>query len=181
MTRTLLALAAALSLSALALPVAHAADAATPADTAASAVAKKKRNASHQALKSEAKAKAVATETVEQMTAGQLDAAHRVLDGVADCEFNQKVTVERGAQDGQFKVSFNKVTYAMVPEETSTGAIRLVDKKAGVVWLQIPIKSMLLNERAGKRMVDLCMQAEQKAATAAMNAAAPAAAASASK
>jgi hypothetical protein len=60
----------------------------------------------------------------------------------------------------------------MVPEETSTGAVRLFDKKAGVVWLQIPAKSMLLNTRAGQRLVDRCTHAEQRAAVGAVSAAA---------
>jgi len=58
-----------------------------------------------------------------------------------------------------------------VPEETTTGALRLEDKKAGIVWLQIPSKSMLMNARIGQRMVDGCMHAEQRAATAAVEAA----------
>ena len=37
--------------------------------------------------------------------------------------------------------------------------------KAGVVWIQIPSKSMLMNAKIGQRMVDSCMQSEQRAAT----------------
>ena len=51
----------------------------------------------------------------------------------------------------------------MVPESTPTGAVRLEDKKAGVVWLQIANKSMLMNAKVGQRMVDACQHAEQRA------------------
>jgi len=171
-----LSLLAALAAALAAVPAARAADAAAAPAAAASApkkvIKKSSPTTSRQQISSQAKGKALATATVEQMTAGQLDAAARVLDGVAECEFGQKIKVERNPQQsGVFKVSYNKLTYTMVPEETTTGAIRLVDKVAGVVWLQIPIKSMLLNERAGRRMVDMCMQSEQKTANAALQAA----------
>ena len=68
----------------------------------------------------------------------------------------------------------------MVPEETSTGAVRLHDRKTGMVWIQIPVKSMLMNSRAGRRMVDACMSPAQREAQAQAEADAAAAAAAAS-
>ena len=56
-----------------------------------------------------------------------------------------------------------KARYTLVPQVTSTGAIRLEDSKAGMVWLQIPAKSMLLNAKAGRREVDNCQHPEQRA------------------
>ena len=129
---------------------------------------------SRQELKSEAKGLALATDTAETISANQLTVAARVLTGKADCEMNQNVDVDAvDGQPGVFKVRFKNASYVMVPEETSTGAVRLFDRKAGVVWLQIPMKSMLLDHRAGQRLVDNCMQSEQRAA---VNAAAAAAA-----
>jgi hypothetical protein len=126
-----------------------------------------------QALKSEAKGLALASETAEAISANQLDIAARVLTGKADCEYNQSVDVDAIAEHpGMFKVRFKEVSYVMVPEETTTGAVRLTDKKAGVVWLQIPAKSMLLNSRAGQRLVDRCTQSEQRTAMAAVSGAA---------
>ncbi|HVQ04137.1 MAG TPA: hypothetical protein VMT14_11505, partial [Burkholderiaceae bacterium] len=55
---------------------------------------------------------------------------------------------------------------------TSTGALRLEDKKAGIVWLQIPSKSMLMNSKVGQRMVDNCLHPEQRAAVRAVEGAA---------
>lgn len=111
----------------------------------------------------------LATETVQRISEAQLLVADRVLTGDAVCEMNQSVSVEpiRG-KPGHFQLRFKKVSYTMVPEETSSGAVRLEDKKAGIVWLQIPSKSMLMNSRAGQRMVDGCLHAEQRAALAAV-------------
>ena len=131
-------------------------------------------------LKSEAKGLALATETAETINAAQLDIAARVLTGKASCEYNQSVDVDMVAErPGVFKVRFKEVSYMMVPEETTTGAIRLLDRKASVMWLQIPTKSMLMDNRAGHRLVDQCTQSEQRAAVDAVKAAAANAAAKA--
>lgn len=118
--------------------------------------------------KSQSKAAAAgagAAAAVVAITTSQLDIAARVLTGKADCESNQYVDVDAiAAQPGHFKVGFKNVSYTMTPEETTTGAVRLEDKKSGVVWLQIPSKSMLMSQKIGQRMVDGCTHSEQRAA-----------------
>lgn len=97
------------------------------------------------------------------LTPGQLEAAGYVFQGTADCEFNQKVHVAPIAgKPGYFKLDFGKASYTVVPEETTTGAVRLEDKANGIVWLQIPAKSMLMNAKLGRRLVDSCLHAEQR-------------------
>jgi hypothetical protein len=143
------------------------------AQSAPDAKPSSKPASSRQQLKSEAKSLALATDTAEAISAAQLDIAARVLTGKADCEMHQSVDVDAVAeQPGVFKVRFKDTSYLMVPEETSTGAVRLFDRRSGTVWLQIPVKSMLLDNRAGRRLVDNCTQSEQRAAVAAANAAA---------
>lgn len=118
-----------------------------------------------QQLKNEAEGLALATATVETITEAQLNVAMRVLTGPAECEFNERVTVVPvDGQPGHFHVGHKGLRYTMVPEETTTGAVRLVDRRAGMVWLQIPVKSMLMNSKQGRRMVDACTHAEQRAA-----------------
>jgi hypothetical protein len=134
---------------------------------------KTKPSKTKQEKKSEAAGLAMATSTVGAITANQLDIAARVLTGKADCEFGEHVNVDAiAANPGHFKVSFKKASYTMTPEETSTGAVRLQDKKTGMVWLQIPTKSMLMNQKIGQRMVDGCTQSEQRVAMEAAKAAA---------
>lgn len=124
-------------------------------------------------LKSEAKGLALAIQTTEAISAAQLDIAARVLTGRADCESSQTVDVNAVQEKpGVFVVRFKNTAYVMVPEETTTGAVKLIDANSGVVWLQIPVKSMLLNQRAGKRYVDGCMHSEQRAAVEAVKGAA---------
>ncbi len=88
-----------------------------------------------------------------------------MLTGVADCEMKEKVDVEKiEGHSGNFKVVFDHKAYIMVPEETTTGAIRLVDTGGAVVWIQIPMKSMLMNQKEHHRLVDNCQEDEQRIA-----------------
>src|SRR5262245_12876498 len=128
--------------------------------------------ANKQQREDRAKGLALGQETAQRVSEAQLRIADRVLTGDAACEFDQTVSVNPiDGRPGHFRLMYKKVAYTVVPEETTSGAIRLEDKKAGIVWLQIPSKSMLMNARAGQRMVDGCMHAEQRAATKAVEAA----------
>ena len=148
MIRSLIAAAA---LAALSLNAAHAA-------TAASAPAKARATAKKPAAKPAAAPEA-------PLTDGQLAVADRVMTGTAECEFKQTVSVEKEAAPGHFKVTYGKNSYTMVPQETTTGAVVLVDKAKDVEWLQIPAKSMLLDQKAHKRLVTECQEAAQKTAS----------------
>ncbi|HQC97749.1 MAG TPA: hypothetical protein PK306_18770 [Aquabacterium sp.] len=125
-----------------------------------------------QQTKNAAKGLALATEVTEAISAAQLDVAARVLTGTADCEFKQSVTVQPvDGLPGYFHVGHLGKRYRMLPRETSTGAVRLEDPANGIVWLQIPTKSMLMDAKRGQRMIDSCLHSEQRAAVAAASAA----------
>lgn len=119
-------------------------------------------------MKAKAKtAAAPVAEVTEPLSTEQIAISDRVLTGTAACEFNQSVDVKPVAdKPGHFHVHYKGSAYLMTPEETTTGAVRLVDKRNGVVWIQIPAKSMMLNQKVGRRMVDSCQHAEQRAAAA---------------
>lgn len=96
------------------------------------------------------------------MSADQLATAERVLTGKIDCELGQSVDIASTDKPGHFKLSFKGKSYDLVPEATASGAVRLEDKKAGVVWIQIANKSMLMNAKIGQRMVDGCIHEKQR-------------------
>jgi len=117
-----------------------------------------------------AKASPAAPVPEPELAPGQLDAARRVLIGAAACEFDQTVLLTAiDGRPGHFRLVFGKRSYTLVAQETTTGAVRLEDRKAGVVWLQIPAKSMLLNTKVGQRMVDSCVHDQQRIAVAPAN------------
>ncbi len=98
-----------------------------------------------------------------ELSAEQIANAGRVLTGPSACEFDQTVSVAAAPEkEGYFKVAYKGKSWLMVPEPTTTGAVRLEDKKNGLVWLQIANKSMLMNAKAGRRMVDNCVHPSQK-------------------
>lgn len=127
-----------------------------------------------QSSRSELKAKAPqiaagvqAAETA--LTPGQLAAADLVHVGLFPCELGQSVTIRPDPKGpGHFDLRFNSKRYRMVPVETTTGAVRLEDKLAGVVWIQVANKSMLMNQKLGQRMTDDCVNQAQAAVAAAL-------------
>jgi hypothetical protein len=96
------------------------------------------------------------------LTPAQLGLAGQVLLGDIGCDMNRQVRLWPVlSRPGHFELRFGKAVYTLVPHQTATGAVRLEDAAAGVVWLQIPAKSMLLDARKGRRLADGCMHMAQ--------------------
>ncbi|PUE31941.1 hypothetical protein B9Z52_10150 [Limnohabitans sp. Jir72] len=94
----------------------------------------------------------------------ELAIAEHVHKGHLPCELGATVRVEADAdQPGYFDVRGKGFHYHMHPVSTSTGAIRLEDKRAGAVWLQLANKSMLMDQVKGRRIADECAHPEQMA------------------
>lgn len=92
------------------------------------------------------------------------DLAARVQVGVIPCELGAMVDLQVDPKaNSQFLLKHGKDTFHMRPVLTSTGVVRLEDSKTGAVWLQISNKSMLMNQKLGRRLADECMTPEQAA------------------
>jgi hypothetical protein len=92
----------------------------------------------------------------------QLEVSSRVATGSISCELGMHVTVSSNPQAaGRFILELGRERHYMEPVMTSTGAVRLEDVASGAVWLQLANKSMLMNQKLGKRMADACMNAQQ--------------------
>ena len=99
----------------------------------------------------------------------ELSIAQRVHHGSLPCELGATVRVEPDEiQPGYFNVHGKGFRYRMHPVATSTGAIRLEDKQAGAVWLQLANKSMLMDQIKGQRLADECANPDQMAYAAQM-------------
>ncbi len=102
----------------------------------------------------------VASDTVSQ----DLAIAQQIHQGLMPCEMGASVRVEAdAAAPGFFHVQGKGFRYRMYPVRTTTGALRLEDKKAGAVWLQLANKSMLMDQKKGRRVADECAHPEQVA------------------
>jgi hypothetical protein len=96
-----------------------------------------------------------------KLSAAELDTAKRIYVGEIQCELGAKVTVKAMKREGFFFVSRGINKFVMHPVESRTGAIRLEDSVRGALWLQLGNKSMLMNQREGKRLADECQAPEQ--------------------
>jgi hypothetical protein len=124
------------------------------------------------AAKPAAKA-APAPVALPQATPEQLEAAERTHFGDYACEFDQTIDVQMNPKTvGYVDVKYGKLVYTMKPVLSSTGALRLEDVKGQTLMLQIANKSMMLDVKAGKRVLDGCVHEKQKASAAAVAAAA---------
>jgi hypothetical protein len=105
----------------------------------------------------------VVTEVTNPMSQ-EMAIAQQIHQGRLPCEMGASVHVEADAtQPGYFHVHGKGFRYRMYPVRTSTGALRLEDKKAGAVWLQLANKSMLMDQKKGRRMADECAHPAQVA------------------
>jgi hypothetical protein len=101
--------------------------------------------------------------TVADASPDQVKAAELVFYGSYDCEFNQNVSVVQSTKYPAYAdVKFGNGTWLMKPVLSSTGAIRLEDVRGQTLMVQIAAKSMLLDVKAGKRLVDDCICPKQR-------------------
>lgn len=139
----------------------------------AQAVAKKpatKATASRAELKTKANQTAVGIQAAQAaLTLDELAIAQLIHVGPVACELGVTVNVKADVQmPGYFTIESQKFKFRMTPVVTSTGAIRLQDIHAGAVWLQLANKSMLMSQKLGSRLADVCMNPAQIAVAAAM-------------
>lgn len=105
------------------------------------------------------------------LTDEQLSIAQIVTTGRIACADGKSVTITPDAKiQGAFDLLFASVKYDVVPVPTKSGAVRLEDRKTGLVFMQLANKSMLFNERQSRRLADDCISPAQQAVADAMRA-----------
>jgi len=105
------------------------------------------------------------------LTPEEMAIADQIHVGRLPCELGSYVQVDADPKSpGFFRVSTKTAKFRMFPVVTSTGAIRLEDRKSGAVWLQLANKSMLMNQKLGQRLADECMSPAQHAVAEALKA-----------
>lgn len=98
------------------------------------------------------------------LTPAELAIAQQVHTGHLPCELGATVQLDADqAAPGYFHIHGKGFRYRMRPVETTTGAVRLEDTHAGAVWLQLANKSMLMDQKQGRRVADECASPAQLA------------------
>lgn len=130
-----------------------------------SKTAKAQPTSSRQQLTSAANQVAAGIRAAEAaLTPAQLAIAEDVHTGVLPCELGAQVELTKdAASPGYFNLSGKGFRYRLHPVETSTGAVRLEDPHDGAVWIQLANKSMLMDQKHGRRLADECASPAQVA------------------
>lgn len=135
---------------------------AQPAPTKSTKPAKPSSNAS----KKPAVAAPAAPAKLPKADGEQMSAAAMTHLGTYHCEFSQSVDVALDSKDeGYVAVRLGPQRWVMKPVLSSTGALRLEDVRGHMLMLQIANKSMLMDVRAGRRVVDECVHDKQREAS----------------
>lgn len=96
--------------------------------------------------------------------AEQLEAARTVYYGAYRCELSQEIRVDASADHpGYVELHHGRKRTLMRPVRSATGALRLEDVQGRTFVVQIASKSMLMDARAGRRLVDGCVSEQQRA------------------
>lgn len=139
----------------------------TPDKTPASnSVAKGQAKQTSQAAKKTESSKNTKVKAPQEapLPADQLSIAEKVHVGHLPCELGASVRMTADERSpGYFNLQGKGYKYRMRPVTSSTGAIRLEDEKAGAVWLQLANKSMLMDQKKGRRLADECVHPDQVA------------------
>jgi hypothetical protein len=80
----------------------------------------------------------------------------QLMSGNFKCEFGGAVGVKMGDGQQHINLTWKGKAYVLLPVTTSTGALRFEDRDSGLVWIQIPSKSMLLNSKIGQPLANEC-------------------------
>ncbi len=98
------------------------------------------------------------------LSADQVALAQYVVAGSFPCGDGRRVSISADPKvNGAFDVNFGGSKYDVVPMPTKSGALRLEDTKTGFVLMQLANKSMLFNEKQGRRLADDCVSPAQQA------------------
>ena len=83
-------------------------------------------------------------------------AAGEVWAGAYQCEHAEKVSMRPGQGPDLVELQWKAQRWQMRRVDSRSGAMRLEDASARMVWIQLPNKSMLLDQRQGRRLLDEC-------------------------
>ncbi len=91
-----------------------------------------------------------------------------------NCELGNKITAYKNEGDEKFlAIRWNKHILRLRRVATTTGANRFENRQAGLVWIGIPAKSMLLDSKRGQQLANECKLVEPVATAAPAPEAAP--------
>lgn len=161
---TACALACAAAIAAPAASAAEAAAATAPAAAKPTAKPAPKAAARKKPVSKKAKAAAAAGAAGAAAIAGAEGepsvAGHAVTEYA--CELGNKITIYSHADDiNNIALRWKNRLHRLTREATTTGAQRFENKLAGLIWIGIPAKGMLLDSKVNRQLANECKTSEQ--------------------
>ncbi len=78
------------------------------------------------------------------------------------CELGNKITIYTNAEDSNsIALRWKNRLHRLTREATTTGAQRFENKLAGLIWIGIPAKGMLLDSKVNRQLANECKTSEQ--------------------
>ncbi len=136
-------------------------------DTAKKPVTKATKKAPAKAAAAATPAAAAAAGDDDQEDLGEANIEGSIVTHY-NCELGNKITTYNNVGDDKYMaIRWQNKVHRLGRIGTSTGANRFENRKAGLVWINIPSKAMLLDSRKGQQLANECRNPEQAKALAA--------------
>jgi len=115
---------------------------------------------SAQAAPKKAAAKPAATANAN---AGEPESSVKGQTGTSySCELGNKITIYNSADDeNSIVMRWKNRLHRLTREATTTGAQRFENKIAGLIWIGIPAKGMLLDSKVNRQLANECKTSDQ--------------------
>ncbi len=147
-------------IAAIAAPLASAAETAATAPAKAAAKAPAKKPVSKKAKAAGAAAAGAGAAAAAGAEGEPNVAEHKATDYA--CELGNKITIYSHADDSNsIALRWKNRLHRLTREATTTGAQRFENKLAGLIWIGIPAKGMLLDSKVNRQLANECKTSEQ--------------------
>ena len=84
----------------------------------------------------------------------------KLASGVYQCELGQKVEIQRNAN--QIELNWQGSRHTLQRYDSSSGLPRYEDRQNGLLWIDLPWKSVLMDSNNGRPLANECKMAQNK-------------------
>jgi len=98
-------------------------------------------------------------------SAGKKQLDFRLTSGLYRCEHGQSVEVERrSTNDRLIELRWQGRQHTLQRQASSSGLPRYEDRQSGLLWIDLPWKSVLMDANTGRPLANECKAAQDKTA-----------------